>query len=80
MNKRKVVGKPQNMTTTEETVYDYLASQYPTPKTCEDIFAVLIKQKDQCDTLEKLWEVMDHGVLKDICEVKRRTRYVLVAE
>jgi hypothetical protein len=79
VNKRKVVDKPAVLSSTEEVIFDFLAKQYPNPQTCEDIFAELVKKRDDCDSLKKLWAVLDSkdGRLKDVCIVKEGPRYVL---
>lgn len=80
VKKRTVVAKPDGLSTTEEAIYDYLAKEYPNPRSCEDILEMLLKKKDVCNSMERVWKVMDHGKLQDLCDVKPGTRYVLVAE
>lgn len=80
VSKRTVVAKPKGLSTTEEAIYDYLAKEYPQPRTCEDILEMLLRKKDDCDSRERIWKVMDEGPLQELCVVKPGTRYVLVAE
>lgn len=80
LNKRKPVDKPKGLSATEETIFNYLLKEFPNPRSCEDILMALIKAKDECDTLKKVWDVMDKGRLVELCEVKPGTRYLLVAE
>lgn len=58
VKKRKVVDKLVVLSSTEEVIFDFLTKQYPNPQTREDIFAE-VKKRDDCDSLKKLWAVLD---------------------
>jgi hypothetical protein len=91
--KRKPVAKPSNLNNFETAIFDYLVSQYPTARSCEDILEALVRRENNSKnggfdgfggdnvSIEMIWDAIDkQGGLELVTELKPGTKYVVMTQ